>query len=108
MEFADLSRAYTKTHITTNTTTVILPNLSGSIAIPPIGILGGIFIGNPGSAWLIQVYDCVSGAQAAANLISAFTAAANNPWNLPPLRLTAGLSIVTSGTTPGDMTVAAV
>lgn len=79
-------------HITTNTTTTVK---SGA------GTLQNIVINNPGSAWVATVYDNTAGSGTVIAVISA-AAGQTLPYNL---RFSAGLTIVTTGTTPGDMTV---
>jgi hypothetical protein len=91
--------AFNYTHITANTTKVIIAALGAGV--PPVGILGGITVNNPGTSWVITIYD--NGA-ASGNVIAAFTAANGYVFG-PPIRLSAGLTFSASGT-PGDLLIA--
>lgn len=83
-----------KTNIKTNATTVVK-------ASP--GTLFSIVINNPGSGWTVQIFDNTS---ATGTLIGTATSlsALSGPLNYN-LTTTTGLTIVTAGTTPGDITV---
>jgi hypothetical protein len=84
-----LNYAYSYTHITTNTTTNIKTQS---------GILNTITINNPGTAWVLTVND-------GASVIAVITAAAAQSTLVFECSFITGLSIVTTGTTPGDVTV---
>jgi hypothetical protein len=81
--------AYQYAHITTNTTTNIRP------AGP--GFLRTIVINNPGTTWTVTVND-------GANVVAVITPTAATTLIFDAYLLS-GLSIVTAGTTPGDITV---
>lgn len=84
-----LNYAYNYTHILSNTTTNIKTQA---------GILNTITINNPGSAWTVTVND-------GANVIAVITAAASQSSLIFECAFNTNLSIVTAGTTAGDITV---
>jgi hypothetical protein len=63
--------------------------------------LANICINNPGSAWTATVYDSATGSGTVIAVIS-FSSAFSLAYNIA---YKTGLTIVTSGTTPGDLTV---
>jgi hypothetical protein len=84
-----LGYAYGYTHITSNATTNIK---TGN------GILNSIVVNNPGATWTITVND-------GASVIAVIAAAAAQSTMLYECAFNTSLSVVTSGTTPGDITV---
>jgi len=80
------------THINSNATTTVI---TGS------GTLQAIIVNAPGSAWVATIYDNTAGS---GTVIGAMTITANQPF-LGPVQVNTGCTIVTSGTTPGDLTV---
>jgi hypothetical protein len=81
-------------HITTNATTVLRGTATG-------GILKRIVINTAGSAWTATIYDNTAGS---GDVIAVVSLNAQNSLEYE-LQYTRGLTIVTSGTTPGDLTV---
>ena len=91
--------AFNYTHIAANTTKVIIAALGAGV--PPLGILGGVIVNNPGTSWVITLYD--NGA-ASGTVIAVLNAATGYLFG-PPIRLTTGLTFAASGTA-GDVTIA--
>jgi hypothetical protein len=89
--------SYTEIH--TNTTTTIISAIG--LGVPPFGILLGLFVNNPGASWQAIVYD----GPAANNVIVATWVTGTSPSLTYKVRLKSGLVVVTSGTTPGSLTV---
>ena len=83
---------YRYTHITSNSTTTII---TGS------GTLQAIIVNNPGATWVATIYDNTAGS---GTVIGIMALTANQPF-VGPVQINTGLTIVTSGTTPGDLTV---
>lgn len=81
-------------YITTNATTTLRN-------IPVGGVLRRLIIGNPGSAWVIDVYDNTAGS---GTLLASFNPTAMG-YIACDLQYSQGLTVVTSGTTPGKLTV---
>jgi hypothetical protein len=67
-----------------------------------LGLLGGWFVGNPGSAWRIQVYD---GPAAAGDPVVDMNPVTTGMTSSVPCMLTAGLTVVSSGTTAGSCVI---
>jgi hypothetical protein len=88
---------YTEIH--TNTTTNIITALGAGV--PPLGILLGLFVNNPGATWQAILYD----GPAANNIIIATWVSGTSPGLPYRVRVKNGLVVVTSGTTPGSLTV---
>jgi hypothetical protein len=88
---------YTEIH--TNATTTIISAIG--LGVPPSGILLGLFVNNPGASWQAIVYD----GPAANNVIVATWVTGTSPSLTYRVRLKSGLVVVTSGTTPGSLTV---
>lgn len=84
-----LNYAFSYTHINTNTTTSIKTSA---------GILNSICINNPGSAWVVTVND-------GANPIAIITPSTGQDSMVYECSFINGLSVVTTGTTPGSITV---
>lgn len=84
--------AYSYTNITTNATTTVHTGR---------GVLVRIIVNNPGTAWVATIFDSVTGA---GPKIGTLSVNANTSFVYEAV-FTAGLTIVTSGTTPGDLTV---
>src|SRR5258708_23939820 len=89
--------SYTEIH--TNATTTIIAALGAGV--PPLGILLAILVNNPGATWQAIVYD----GTAAQNIIVATWVSGTSPALPYRVRLKNGLTLVTSGTTPGSLTV---
>jgi hypothetical protein len=101
MAVGAVAGGYKYTTINSNTTTTIM-SASGGLAVPPNnGTFGGMIVGNAGTSWRIQIYD---GTAAQADLIIDVTPTAPMLLNIP-CQLENGLTVVTSGTTAGTMTV---
>lgn len=81
-------------NINTNATTVIR---SG------VGVFQGLTINAAGTTWVVAMYDDISAV--AAHRIGTITGPVAGGQYLYNCELTNGLCIVTSGTTPGDLTV---
>jgi hypothetical protein len=88
---------YTEIH--TNATTTIITAIGAGVA--PLGILLGLFVNNPGATWQAIVYD----GTAAQNIIVATWVSGTSPSVTYRVRLKNGLTVVTSGTTPGSLTL---
>lgn len=86
-----LNYAFSYTHVATNTTTNIKTGA---------GILNTIAVNNPGGTWTITVND---GGNTIA--VIAPSASASSNTLVYECSFNTGLSIVTAGTTPGDITV---
>lgn len=86
--------AYGYTNIISNATTLIRSGTGG--------ILRGITVNNAGSTWVITIYDDITAV--AAHKVGTITSPLQQEY-LYDAALTNGLTIVTSGTTPGDITV---
>jgi hypothetical protein len=101
MAVGAVSGGYKYTVINTSSTTTVM-NGSGGTAIPPnSGTFGGMVVSNPGTTWRIQVYD---GPVAAGDPILDITPTSSVVIPIP-CQLEAGLTVVTSGGTPGSLTV---
>ncbi len=85
----------TPTNVSTNTTTNIK---SGA------GFLHRITVNNPGSSWTITVYDSTSGS---GTKLATITPSLVGSLEYD-VEFTTGLTVVTSGTTAGDITVSSV
>lgn len=85
---------YTYTNINTNTTTAIK---SGA------GSLAYLTVNNPGSTWTITVYDNTTGTGTKIATITAINGLINT--NTYKVKFNTGLTVVTAGTTAGDITV---
>jgi hypothetical protein len=82
--------------ITTNATTAI--NVGSG------AIFAGILVNTAGSAWTAQVYS--GNPSSGGTLVATIPITEVGPVDSPQLQCTGGLYIVTSGTTPGSVTVA--
>lgn len=83
------------TNITSNATTVVKPSA---------GFFHGITINQPGSAdWQVQMYD---GLSAASGTLIGTLKNFSSPNYVYDVQFNVGLTLVTSGTTAGDITVA--
>jgi hypothetical protein len=80
-------------NITTNATTVVKNGGPGSLV--------RIVVNNAGTAWVITVYDNTAGSGTKIATITA-TVVGDLDYGI---EFATGLTIVTSGTTPGDLTV---
>jgi hypothetical protein len=83
------------TNIKTNTTTVVK---SGS------GSLAQIQVNNPGSGWTMTIYDNTAGSGTLIGTTTAISALAGGTL-IYTTTFNTGLTIVTAGTTAGDLTV---
>lgn len=90
----DSGQRFNWTNIASNTTTPILTKP---------GVLHTVTVNTSGSAWVITVYD---GPVLAANKIATITPGATEETFTYDVILNNGLTIVTAGTTAGDLTVA--
>jgi hypothetical protein len=81
--------SYSYTHITTNTTTSIKTGA---------GILNSVVINNPGATWTVTIND-------GGNTIGVISPTSSMNTLIYETSFNSGLSIVTAGTTPGDITV---
>lgn len=87
--------ALTFNHITTNASTVVR---SGS------GMLGVIQVNNPGAGWTVQIFDNTSCTGTQIGLTTSLLAIPGRTLNYY-VTFNTGLCIITSGTTPGDLSV---
>lgn len=98
-------QGYKYAHISTSTTTTLITSLpaQGSPGNPAgsVGLFGGLRINAPGTGWTITVQDGPGGA-----VVAVYTPSAPMPADDVPIQMQVGLSIVTTGATPGDVTVA--
>ena len=90
------------THIAANGTFTIFALVSGNPS-GPLGLFAGISINNPGTTWVLTVYD---GSAAQNVVIAIFSPTVTLPPWPNPVGLSNGLTVVASGATPGDATVA--
>ena len=81
--------------ITTNATT--------SIASGASTVFSGILVGTAGSAWNAEIYN--GNPASGGTLLTTISADAVGPVACPILACPQGLYVVTSGTTPGSLTV---
>ena len=82
--------------ITTNTTTTI--NVGSG------AIFAGLLVNTAGSAWVTSIYD--GNPSSGGGLLATIPISEVGPIESPLLQCTGGLYVVTSGTTPGSITVA--
>lgn len=81
-------------NITTSATTVIKSGVT---------VLHRVVVNNPGSTWTVAIYDNTAGSGSTVATISPETAGGGNfDYDAG---LSNGLTVVTSGTTAGDITV---
>lgn len=80
-------------NITANATTVVKTGVS---------ILHAVVVNNPGTTWVITMYDNTAGS---GSLIGTLTSPVSGGQYEYHASLSNGLTIVTSGTTAGDITV---
>jgi hypothetical protein len=64
------------------------------------GFLRGVFVGTPGASWLITIQDGQGGP-----VVMVITPTVPVAFPNLDLELLNGLSVTTSGTTPGDVTI---
>jgi hypothetical protein len=95
--FGATSDQATYTKITTNATTVIK---SGA------GILRSLFVSAPGTSWTFQIVDNTVGSGTAIVGATAVTVpAAGTTIDFKDVLFNTGLTVVTAGTTPGEITI---
>ncbi len=106
---APIPAGFKYAHINSNTTTNLITSTGSGNPLnanPPgsVGLLGAVIVNSPGATWTITVYDGPNGTGNIVKQITNPTAAIEGAT--VALQMTTGLSVVTSGTTPGDVTIA--
>ena len=95
--FGSTSDQATYTKITSNTTTTIK---NGA------GILRSLFVSSAGSSWTFQMFDNTVGSGTAIFGASAVTVPASGTTiDFKDVMFNTGLTVVTAGTTPGEITI---
>ncbi len=82
-------------HINSNATTAVKAGA---------GVLSGIVVNNPGSTWTATIYDNTAGSGTVIGVLAP-TLAQGIEYGTNGVNFTTGLTIVTAGTTPGDLTI---